>query len=71
MVLNLYGAPMSSATLRVAIVLHEKHIPFRLHLVDLMKNEQKAPEYLEKQPFGQVPYIVSFRLSIYLRKTIF
>ena len=59
MVLKLYGAPLSSATMRVAIVLHEKSIPFQLHLVDLSKQEQKAAEYLEKQPFGQIPYIVS------------
>jgi len=29
-----------------------------------MKGEHKAPEFVEKQPFGQVPYIVGFRVWI-------
>ena len=59
MVLQLFGASNSSATLRVAIVLHEKKIPFQFNLVDLMKGEHKAPGYTKYQPYGQVPYIVS------------
>ncbi|KAH6913605.1 glutathione S-transferase [Coprinopsis sp. MPI-PUGE-AT-0042] len=70
MVLKLYGAPLSSATLRVAIVLHEKNVPFRLHLVDLLKREQKAAEYLEKQPFGQVPYIDDDGFILYESRAI-
>ena len=59
MVLQLYAAPLSTASLRVAQVLHEKKVPFEFHPIDLGKKEQKAEGYLEKQPFGQVPYIVS------------
>lgn len=59
MVLKLYGFTLSTCTKRVATVLHEKNIPFEFHNVDLMKGENKAPDFKAKQPFGQVPYIVS------------
>lgn len=59
MVLKLYGSPVSTCTKRVAAVLHELNVPFELIPIDLRKGEQKAPQYMEKQPFGKVPYIVS------------
>jgi glutathione S-transferase len=58
MVLKLYGSPVSICTRRVALVLREKEVPYEFILVDLPKAEHKTPEYLKKQPFGQVPYIV-------------
>jgi glutathione S-transferase len=58
MVLKLYGVNLSTCTRRVATVLYEKNIPFELITVDIMKGEHKSAEYLKKQPFGQVPYIV-------------
>lgn len=61
MVLTLYGSPVSTCTKRVAVVLKEKDIPFTFVPIDLMKGEHKDPEYLKKQPFGQVPYIVSLQ----------
>lgn len=59
MVLTLYGYPLATCTQRVATVLHEKQVPFKFVNVNLATGEHKAPAYLEKQPFGQVPYIVS------------
>jgi glutathione S-transferase len=60
MVLKLYGSPQSTAiSVRlVAFVLREKKVPYELVPIDFSKKEHKSPEYLEKQPFGQVPYIV-------------
>ncbi|KZV66911.1 thioredoxin-like protein [Peniophora sp. CONT] len=57
MVLKLYGNPLSTCTRRVAVVLHEKNIPYDFFPIDFAKGEHKASSYLEKQPFGQVPYI--------------
>jgi glutathione S-transferase len=57
-ILKLYGLPKATCTRRVATVLDELKIPFELILVDLLKGEHKTPEYLEKEPFGQIPYIV-------------
>lgn len=59
MVLILHGSPVSTCTKRVAMVLHEKKIPFEFQDVALAKGEHKSPEFKAKQPFGQVPYIVS------------
>ncbi|EKM53960.1 uncharacterized protein PHACADRAFT_145482 [Phanerochaete carnosa HHB-10118-sp] len=57
MVLKLYGGSRSTCTRRVAMVLKEKNVPFEFVAVDYKKGESKVAAYLEKQPFGQVPYI--------------
>lgn len=57
MVLKLYGQPYASCTQRVLTTLKEKNVPYELILVDWAKKEHKSPAYLEKQPFGQIPYI--------------
>jgi glutathione S-transferase len=45
--------------------LTEKRVPFELIPIDTMKELQhKAPEFLGKQPFGQVPAIVSGSLFL-------
>ncbi|OJA20701.1 hypothetical protein AZE42_12978 [Rhizopogon vesiculosus] len=56
---KLYGFPTSTCTRLVALVCKEKEVPYELIPVDLTKGEQKAPDFVAKQPFGQVPYIVS------------
>jgi glutathione S-transferase len=60
MVLKLYGYNYSTCTRRVGAVLKEKNVPFEFIPVDLTKGEHKQPEYLKKQPFGVVPYIVGY-----------
>jgi glutathione S-transferase len=56
MVLKLYGNPASTCTKRVLTTLKETKTPYEL--IELDFAAIKAPEYLEKQPFGQMPYIV-------------
>ncbi|KAJ7097157.1 glutathione S-transferase [Mycena belliarum] len=58
MVLKLVGAGLSVCTMRAALVLVEKKVPFELVSIDMMKGEHKAPEFVSKQPFGQVPYMI-------------
>jgi len=48
---------MSTSVRRVAVVLEEKCVPYELVFVDLDKREHKSAAFLEKNPFGQVPYI--------------
>lgn len=57
MVLKLYGHPISTCTKRVAATLAEKQVPFELIPIDFAKGEHKSAAFIEKQPFGQVPYI--------------
>ncbi|KAL0574240.1 hypothetical protein V5O48_007711 [Marasmius crinis-equi] len=64
MVLQFYANAHSTCAQRVATVLFEKQIPYEWHNVDFAKGEHKAPEYIEKQPFGQVPYIASHPLAL-------
>jgi len=67
MVLKLYGYEFSTNTRRVVVVLKEHNVPFEFISVDLGKGEHKSPEYLVKQPFGLVPFLVRpISLSIYL-----
>lgn len=58
MVLKLVGAPKATCTRRVAAILHEKRVPFEVVPVNMAAGEHKSPAYLEKHPFGVVPYIV-------------
>lgn len=59
MAIKLYGSDQSTCTKRVAVVLHEKNVPFEFHPIDFATGEHKSPAYMEHQPFGQVPYIVT------------
>ncbi|KAF7972954.1 hypothetical protein HWV62_34235 [Athelia sp. TMB] len=70
MVLKLYGSPMSTCTKRVAVVLHEKNVPFEMHPIDFSKGEHKSPEYKAKQPFGQVPYLDDDGFIVYESRAI-
>ena len=43
---------------RAAIMLEECGFPYRVHKIDLFKNEQQAPEFLKINPAGAIPAIV-------------
>jgi glutathione S-transferase len=58
MVLKLHGYDSAGYTKIPAIVLFEKEVPFEFVRVDPAAGEHKTPEYLTKQPFGQMPYLV-------------
>ncbi|KAJ7215773.1 glutathione S-transferase [Mycena haematopus] len=70
MVLKLFGMPMSVCTRRVAIILVEKEVPFEFVPIDRAKAEHKSAAYLEKQPFGQVPYIDDEGFILYESRAI-
>ncbi len=55
--LRLYGYFRSSAAFRVRIALNVKHLAYEHAFVHLRKNEQRAPEYLAKNPQGLVPLL--------------
>jgi len=59
MVVKLYGDLRSSCTQRVLTVLKEKDVTFEYHHIDFAEGEHKSPEYLAKQPFGQLPCLLS------------
>jgi glutathione S-transferase len=53
----LYRYPLSGHAHRVELFLSLLGLPTRLVNVDLRAREQKAPEFLRMNPFGQVPVI--------------
>ncbi len=65
MVVKLYGHPVSPPTKLVATSLYEKQIPFEFILVDIYSGQNKTPEFLAKNPFGQIPSIVSFEAELF------
>ena len=52
---KLYGYWRSSSTWRVRIALQAKSIPYETIAVNLKQEEQKAPQYVERNPMAQVP----------------
>ncbi|XP_061948492.1 glutathione S-transferase F12-like [Populus nigra] len=57
MVVKVYGPAVAVCPQRVMACLLEKGVEFDLVHVDLDSGEQKLPEFLLKQPFGQVPVV--------------
>lgn len=55
--IKLYTFPLSGHAHRVQLGLSLMNIPHELINVDLRKGEQKTPEFLKLNPFGQVPAI--------------
>ncbi|GAV61746.1 GST_C domain-containing protein/GST_N domain-containing protein [Cephalotus follicularis] len=57
MVVRVYGPVRAACPQRVMLCLLEKDVEFEIVSVDLDDGEQKRPEFLLRQPFGQVPAI--------------
>ena len=43
---------------KVSIMLEETGLPYEPHLVDIMKNESRSPEFLSLNPNGKIPAII-------------
>ncbi|KAL5811914.1 hypothetical protein ACOSQ3_026864 [Xanthoceras sorbifolium] len=57
MVVKVYGPVRAACPQRVLACLLEKGIEFEIVHVDLDYGDQKRPEFLVRQPFGQVPFV--------------
>ena len=55
--IRLYTHPLSGHAHRAALMLSLLRLPFERIEVDLMKGAQRAPDFLARNPFGQVPVI--------------
>ncbi|XP_076912865.1 glutathione S-transferase APIC-like [Bidens hawaiensis] len=70
MAIKLYGAPASNATLRAKACLAEKGIEYEFVHVDMSKQEHKSPEFLSRNPFGQVPAFEEGDLKLFESRAI-
>ncbi|KAF5350537.1 hypothetical protein D9756_008511 [Leucocoprinus leucothites] len=70
MSLKLYGWFSSAPALLIALILHEKQVPFEWVEVDLPKGEHKKPEFIANNPFGQVPTIDDDGFIMYQSRAI-
>jgi glutathione S-transferase len=61
---------MSTCTRRVLSALEEKNVPYELKVVDLSKGAHKQPDFLAKQPFGQIPVLVDGDVEIFESRAI-
>jgi glutathione S-transferase len=55
--IRLHGHPLSGHSHRVELLLSLLRLPFRRIDVDLLHGAHKAPDFLARNPFGQVPVI--------------
>jgi glutathione S-transferase len=54
----LYGFPLSGNSYRVRLVLQLLELPFEDRLVNLATGAQRQPEFLARNPLGQVPVLI-------------
>ena len=68
--MKLYGHPFSICTRKVLLTLAEKGLQAEFVHVELGKGEHKAPEYMQKNPFGVVPYFEDDGIKMYESRAI-
>jgi glutathione S-transferase len=68
--MKVYGHPMSTCTRKVLTTLAEKGHEAQFVLVDLAKGEQKSPAYMEKHPFGVIPFFEDDGFTMYESRAI-
>lgn len=62
--IKLYGHEVSGNSYKVRLLLSLLKLDYEWVRVDLMKGEHKSPEYLAKNPFGQVPLLIDDETTI-------
>ena len=63
--LKLYNYPDCPFCQKVRVVLEEKDLEYETVLVDLRKQDQKTPEFLQLNPYGKVPVLVDDDTVVY------
>ncbi|PWA54124.1 glutathione S-transferase F11 [Artemisia annua] len=70
MVVKVYGSVRAACPQRVMACLKEFDVDFELVNVDLDSNEHKQPDFLKKQPFGQIPVVEDGDFRIFESRAI-
>ncbi|KAF8178147.1 glutathione S-transferase [Mycena galopus ATCC 62051] len=70
MTLKLHGHPQSTSTRRVLLILEEKKIPYELVSIDWAVGQHRQLEWLQFQPFAEMPYIEDNGFVVYESRAI-
>lgn len=71
MAIIVHGAGFSTCTQRTLTTLAELNVnDYKLEFVDMMKGVHKSPEFLKKQPFGQIPVLEDGDVQIFESRAI-
>jgi len=70
MAIKVYGSPGSTATLRLRACLAEKDLDYEYIKIDMGKKEHKHPDFLSRNPFGQVPVFEDGDLKLFESRAI-
>jgi len=62
--IKLHGHEISGNSYKARLMLSLLNLDYEWVRVDLMKGEHKSPEYLTKNPFGQVPLLVDGKTQL-------
>ena len=62
--IRLYHHPLSGHVHRVELFLGLLDLRFERHAIDLLRGQHKTPEFLARNPFGQLPVIEDGELSL-------
>jgi glutathione S-transferase len=68
--MKIFGSPMSTCTRKVLTTLAEKQAAFELVTVDLATGGHKQPDFVARQPFGQVPALEDGDFKLYESRAI-
>jgi glutathione S-transferase len=63
--MKLYDRHTSPNCQRTRVILYEKNLSYETIPVDLVKKEQKRPEFLQMNPYGKVPVLVDGNTIVY------
>jgi glutathione S-transferase len=56
-IMKLYGSPLSGHTHRVQLFLSLLKLPYEFVTIDMANRQNRSPEYLEMNAFGEVPVL--------------
>ncbi|OAY49547.1 glutathione S-transferase [Manihot esculenta] len=68
--IKVHGSPLSTATQRVIVSLHEKDLEFEFVPVNMATGDHKKEPFISLNPFGQVPALEDGELKLFESRAI-